>query len=220
MVFINCQPRSNCESLELPLGCWKLECHASFIEMRGSWTCSQLCSSTVHGFHWFHVFLSHLVAKQKRLHVTWSWRWEISEHGAMLKRNSLLENVIFRFSVLLWGCRTFFWMFFLSKKADKWQSLRYLFMNSPQKTHPYHIPILKVEDAKLWQNASEWIWCWCRFWHVHRGVVQHFRGLWFYISVSIDKKGWDLTMAGAWLKMAGSVIYIYGTLWNHWNDHK
>ena len=39
-----------------------------------------------------------------------------------------------------------------------------------------------------------------------------FQGLWFHISMSIDKRRWDLTMAGAWLKICGSVNYIYGTI--------
>lgn len=84
-----------------------------------------------------------------------------------------LEHIIFRFSVLLRGC-SFFWMFFLSNRADKWQSLHELAifvreLPPPPKAHPYHIHILKVEEQNFWQGASEWIWCWCRFWHVHRG---------------------------------------------------
>ena len=145
--------------------------------------------------------------------------------------NHFLEHIIFRFFVLLRGY-SFFWMFFLSNRADKWQSLHELAifvrgLHSPPKAHPYHIHILKVEEQNFWQGASEWIWCWCRFWYVHldewifwgnpQHVMRHFRDydfIWFYISMSIDKRRWDLTMAGAWLKMAGSINYTEPVKWS------
>lgn len=137
-------------------------------------------------------------------------------------------NISFSGSLFYFGGVVFFWMCLSQTELTNGRacmSLRYLFMNSPPKAHPYHIPILKVEEQNFWQDASEWIWCWCRFWHVHRGwmgivwgnpqhVMRHFRGLWFYISMSIDKRRWDLTMAGAWLKMAGSVNYTEPLKWS------